>query len=90
MKDEGAGKLLLAFVGLRAKMYACKYKDSNIKGAKVNSKAEDNGRRLCQVFNGRDRDARYPVVKAHIIYDRSEENLYSRVRMITSVFEYQD
>lgn len=30
MKDEGAGKLLLEFVGLRAKMYACKYQDSNI------------------------------------------------------------
>ncbi|GJQ87763.1 hypothetical protein Trydic_g14174 [Trypoxylus dichotomus] len=34
MKDEGAGKLLLEFVGLRAKMYACRFQDSNIKKAK--------------------------------------------------------
>ncbi|GJQ86688.1 hypothetical protein Trydic_g19786 [Trypoxylus dichotomus] len=34
MKNEGAGKLLLEFVGLRAKMYACRFQDCNIKKAK--------------------------------------------------------
>ncbi|KRT85550.1 hypothetical protein AMK59_2282, partial [Oryctes borbonicus] len=34
MKNEGAGKLLLEFVGLRAKMYACRFEDSCTKKAK--------------------------------------------------------